>query len=129
MNAANNGSTLTALTLRTIRKTWSFTGNPKAESLRLGGKPHEVKARPPVPCEQDYQRTPCFDGFRELVGTVQVPTDDLSRRVVLVFAVDLRLLQLVGIVDINCLPLRVEVDGSNPSLAVSVAGSLGAAEG
>src|SRR6478672_4411530 len=47
----------------------------------------------------------------------------------LVFPVDLRFLQLVGVIDVDRLPLRVEVDCADAALAVSVASGLGTAEG
>src|SRR6266404_1892678 len=43
--------------------------------------------------------------------------------------VDLGALQLVRVVDVESLPLRVEVDGGDGCFAVAVAGFLGAAEG
>ncbi len=46
----------------------------------------------------------------------------------LIFAINLGLLQLVRIVDVNRFPLRVEVDGANPALAVAVASRFGTAE-
>src|ERR1017187_1957058 len=46
-----------------------------------------------------------------------------------VFSVDLRLLQLVRIVDVNRLPLGVEVDGANSAFAMTVPGRLGSTEG
>src|SRR6266852_580097 len=43
--------------------------------------------------------------------------------------IDLGALKLVGIVDVDGLPLGEKVDGSNGGFAVTVAGLLGAAEG
>jgi hypothetical protein len=47
----------------------------------------------------------------------------------LVFSIDLGFLELVGIVDVDRLPLGVEVDCANAAFAVAVAGSFRAAEG
>src|SRR5208337_3232862 len=47
----------------------------------------------------------------------------------LIGAIDLRLLQLVGVIHVHGFPLGVEVDRADAALAVSVAGGLGAAEG
>src|SRR5215469_6099991 len=44
-------------------------------------------------------------------------------------AVDLCLLQLVGVIDVDRLPLRVEIDRADAALAMPVAGSLHPAEG
>jgi len=44
-------------------------------------------------------------------------------------AVDLRLLQFVGVIDVDGLPLGVEVDRADASLAMSIAGGLRATEG
>src|SRR5256885_13452497 len=43
--------------------------------------------------------------------------------------VDLRALQLIGVVDVQRLPLGVEVDGGDGCLAMAIAGLLGAAKG
>src|SRR5271155_1528518 len=50
----------------------------------------------------------------------------LIRRVLIV--VDLRSLQLVGIVDVNSLPFGEEIDGGDRRFAVAVPGLLGAAK-
>src|SRR5271170_1588826 len=47
----------------------------------------------------------------------------------LVCSVDLGLLQFVRVIDVDGLPLGVEVDRANAAFAVAVAGGFGAAEG
>src|SRR5208337_4800009 len=53
----------------------------------------------------------------------------LRGRLFLLRPVDLRLLQLVGVIHVHRLPLGIEVDGADAAFAVTVAGGLGAAEG
>ena len=47
---------------------------------------------------------------------------------VLVFAVDLRLLQFVGVVDVDRLPLGIEIDCADAAFAMPVAGRLRSSE-
>src|SRR5579863_3233740 len=47
----------------------------------------------------------------------------------LVFPVDLGLLQLVGIIHVDRLPLGIEIDRADAAFAMAVAGCFGAAEG
>src|SRR5579859_4245231 len=57
-----------------------------------------------------------------------LPTAARTTARALVHAVDLRLLQLVGVIHVDCLPLGVEVNRADAAFAVTVAGGLGAAE-
>src|SRR5277367_353610 len=50
------------------------------------------------------------------------------RLLFLLSAVDLRLLQGVGVIDVDGLPLGVEIDRADAAFAMSIAGGLGAAE-
>src|SRR5260370_40147210 len=53
-------------------------------------------------------------------------TDSITSQLIVI---DLCALELVGIVDVNRLPFREEIDGSNGGFAVAVAGLLRAPEG
>src|SRR5579863_10173568 len=51
-------------------------------------------------------------------------TNDRRPTTVLIYPVDLRLLQFVGVIDVNRLPLGVEIDRSKSAFAVSITGGL-----
>src|ERR1700758_1593472 len=74
------------------------------------------KGKLPQRTKRDTEETPLWTSVSSVVSG-------------LVFAVDLRFLQFIGVVDIDRLPLGVEVNRADAALAVSVASGFGTAEG
>src|SRR5579863_1394501 len=93
------------------------------------------------PLEQDYRRTLLKTNLC-LINVLQSPWHKAEGHVGYfsvplvfhcverssVFPVDLGLLQLVGIIDVNRLPLGVKINRPDATLAVTIAGCLGSAE-
>src|SRR5450759_3481999 len=75
--------------------------------------------------ERRYQDTLGMTKLKKSLRTLRLG----GRLPYLLHPVDLRLLQLVGVIHVDGLPLRVKVDRADAAFAVSVAGGLGTAEG